>query len=303
MDMHHIDDNFSKIEKLFQQFKEAVSRGNNDFAIWGFNQKIVVEFIDAINASNISKEMKDHADLIVEKVRYCLDKYRDKQPEEFSKLTYTSIIKLLKSIADKNQFEEIVGGHISDTQNRLRRKIINAYKNYRALNSADKWSFIEYAVKYTDFKRSDLEKYLFPEYAVSLDAKNKSNGDEFVVTDLDSKNIKYTDSIGMMENQDRLKEQLKIIDEVWKRQKTDAKPVISELLTRELLFELSKNNIFEAAVLILKNAEFSCKKMVNEFLSNSNYELPSQQDIGDKFGLTKSGASVKLKRFLNSLRK
>ena len=99
-----------------------------------------------------------------------------------------------------------------------------------------------------------------------------------------------------------MQEQLKAIDALWLKQKEDARPILSELLTRELLTDFKKNTVSETVIETLKLPQFVCKDMIDSFFNNINFILPTQQDIGQKYGITKSAASVKLTRFIEKLK-
>ena len=88
---------------------------------------------------------------------------------------------------------------------------------------------------------------------------------------------------------------------LWLKQKDVAQPVLSELLTRELLANFSKNNVFENIIEVFLKYDFICKEMAKQFFEDTTYKIPSQQDIGKKYGLTKAGASKKLSRFIEKL--
>ena len=101
MEMNHLDNCFAKAAELFMTYKEALSHANNDSLLEQTKDKLVIHFWRIIQKTkSISSEMKEQSDLIVKKVVYCLNTYPDKAPEDFCKLTYSSIIKVLKGNAD-----------------------------------------------------------------------------------------------------------------------------------------------------------------------------------------------------------
>ena len=304
MDMNHLDNDFAKAAKLFETYKEALSQDNNDSLIEQTKDKIVIQFWRIIQKTkSISEEMKDHSDIIVQKVIDCLSTYSEKTPEEFCKLTYSSIIKRLKGNADTESFESKSGMHITDPENRKRKRIEKAYKQFSTFQSTDKESFIEYAISYLGFERNDLEEYLFPKQAVSLFAQSKTDAsDEYCVADNYIDSTKVVDNADALANMEQLQEQLKAIDTLWQKQKDDAHPILSELLTRELLADFKKNTVSDSVMDILKQPQFMCKNMVESFFTDFDYQLPTQQEIGQKYGITKSAASVKLTRFIDKLK-
>lgn len=304
MDMNHLDNNFAKVAKLFETYKEALSQDNNDSLIEQTKDKIVIQFWRIIQKTkSISEEVKDHSDIIVQKVIDCLSTYSEKAPEEFCKLTYSSIIKRLKGNADTESFESKSGMHITDPENRKRKRIEKAYKQFTTFQSTDKESFIEYAISYLGFERKDLEEYLFPKQTVSLFAKSKSDSsDEYCVADKFIDSTKSVDNADVLAHMEQLQEQLKAIDALWKKQKDNARPILSELLTRELLADFKKNTASDNVIETLTKPNFVCKEMLKTFFKDMNSKLPTQQEIGEKYGITKSAASVKLTRFIEKLK-
>ena len=144
MDINHLDNDFAKAAKLFETYKEALSQDNNDSLIEQTKDKIVIQFWRIIQKTkSISDEMKEQSDLIVKKVVYCLNNYSNKASEDFCKLTYSSIIKVLKGNVDTESFELKSGMHISDTEDRKRKTINKAYKQFITFRNEDKNEFIE----------------------------------------------------------------------------------------------------------------------------------------------------------------
>ena len=302
--MNHLDNDFAKVAKLFETYKEALSQDNNDSLIEQTKDKIVIQFWRIIQKTkSISEEVKDHSDIIVQKVIDCLSTYSEKAPEEFCKLTYSSIIKRLKGNADTESFESKSGMHITDPENRKRKRIEKAYKQFTTFQSTDKESFIEYAISYLGFERKDLEEYLFPKQTVSLFAKSKSDSsDGYCVADKFIDSTKSVDNADVLAHMEQLQEQLKAIDALWKKQKDNARPILSELLTRELLADFKKNTASDNVIETLTKPNFVCKEMVRTFFTDMNSKVPTQQEIGEKYGITKSAASVKLTRFIEKLK-
>lgn len=303
--MNHLDNDFAKTEELFLIYKEAISQEKNDSLLEQTKDKIVIQFWKIIQKTkSISSEMKEHSDLVVKKVITCLATYSDKAPEEFCKLTYASIIKALKGNADTESFETKSGMHITDPENRKRKRIEKAYKQFITFKSNDKNSFIEYAVSYLGFDREDLEEYLYPKQTISLFAQSKSDSDyEYCIVDKYVDSSKSNDSGEIQNSIEQLQEQFKAIDNLWIKQKDDARPILSELLTRELLADFKNNTVSDTVIDTLKQPHFVCKQMVELFFSNINFILPTHQEIGQKYGITKSAASVKLTRFIEKLKK
>lgn len=128
------------------------------------------------------------------------------------------------------------------------------------------------------------------------------NDEEYCVVDKYLDSSKSSDTAEIQNSIEQLQEQFKAIDALWLKQKEDARPILSELLTRELLTDFKKNTVSETVIETLKLPQFVCKDMVDSFFNNINFILPTQQDIGQKYGITKSATSVKLTRFIEKLK-
>ncbi len=302
-DKHHLDNDFDKINSLYLDYLKALNCPNNEVLLLQTKEKIVVAFWKTLQkASSITPEMIEHTDVLVQKIYYCIEecaKYDN--PLCFSKYTYTSIKRALGSKVDVEQFEIKSGMHITDPENRKRKKIENAYKQFKSFNSNDLNAFIEYATNHLGFEKTEVEEYLFPKQSVSLFAQSK-NDDEYCIADKYVDSSKINDNAEILNSTEQMQTQFKAIDNLWLKQKDDARPVLSELLTRELLADFKKNSVLDSVIDILNQPQFVCKQMVESFFSDLNYQLPTQQEIGQKYGITKSAVSVKLTRFIEKLK-
>lgn len=302
-DKHHLDNDFDKINSLYLDYLKALECPDNEVLLLQLKEKIVVAFWKTLQkASSITSEMIEHTDILVQKIYYCMDEYADfENPFGFSKYTYTSIKRALGAKVDTEQFEIKSGMHITDPENRKRKKIENAYKQFKTFSSNDLNAFIEYAVNHLGFGKTEVEEYLFPKQSVSLFAQSR-NDDEYCIADKYVDSSKINDNAEILNSTEQMQTQFKAIDNLWLKQRDDTRPVLSELLTRELLADFKKNSVSDSVIDILKHPQFVCKQMVESFFSDLNYELPTQQEIGQKYGITKSAASVKLTRFIEKLK-
>lgn len=302
---HHLDNDFEKINSLYLNYLEALKCPNNENLILQIKEKIVVTFWKTLQkTSSITQNMIEHTDVLVQKIYYCIDKCVDfNDPFCFSKYTYKSIKNALGAKTDAEEFEINSGMHITDPENRKRKRIEKAYKQFNSFNSKDINEFIEYAVNHLGYSKEDVEEYLFPKHAVSLFVQsNTDTKDEYCITDKYIDSSKVEDNITIISSTEQLQEQLKAIDTQWLKQKDNARPILSELLTRELLEDFSKNTVSNTVIDILKQAEFVCKSMLEAFFDDVTFKIPTQQEIGQKYGITKSAASVKLTRFIEKLK-
>lgn len=302
---HHLDNDFDKINSLYLNYLEALKCPNNENLIFQIKEKIVVTFWKTLQkTASITQNMIEHTDVLVQKIYYCIDKCVDfNDPFCFSKYTYKSIKNALGAKADAEEFEINSGMHITDPENRKRKRIEKAYKQFNSFNSKDINEFIEYAVNHLGFSKEDVEVYLFPKQAVSLFVQSKTDSnDEYCIIDTYIDSLKNENNVEMISSIDQLQEQLKTIDTLWLKQKNDARPILSELLTRELLDDFKKNTVSNAVIDILKQSNFICKPMIETFFDDITSQIPTLQEIGQKYGITKSAASVKLTRFIEKLK-
>lgn len=302
---HHLDNDFDKINSLYLNYLEALKCPNNENLIFQIKEKIVVTFWKTLQkTASITQNMIEHTDVLVQKIYYCIDKCVDfNDPFCFSKYTYKSIKNALGAKADAEEFEINSGMHITDPENRKRKRIEKAYKQFNSFNSKDINEFIEYAVNHLGFSKEDVEEYLFPKQAVSLFVQSKTDSnDEYCIIDTYIDSLKNENNVEMISSIDQLQEQLKTIDTLWLKQKNDARPILSELLTRELLDDFKKNTVSNAVIDILKQSNFICKPMIETFFDDITFQIPTLQEIGQKYGITKSAASVKLTRFIEKLK-
>ena len=114
--------------------------------------------------------------------------------------------------------------------------------------------------------------------------------------------MNFSDSTIFFYEEEKLKNQLKIINKSWLTEKKSSKLILSELITRELLLGIKKSNFSESFTSVLIHLDFSCKEMIHTYFNDPNYIIPSQQDIGFKYGLTKSAVSIKFKRFIKKIK-
>ncbi|MCQ2966826.1 MAG: hypothetical protein MJ250_08865 [Alphaproteobacteria bacterium] len=302
MDKNHLDEDFARVGELYVTYKNALlDIENNASVIESTIQKIVGEFWKITQkVKTFTPDMKENSVLIVKTIKNCLKTYPDKEPEEFCKLTFTSIKNKLSGAASTSAFEEKTGMHITDSEDRKRKKIEKAYKQYVSINKENKRAFIEYAIVYLGFNREDLETYLFPVTTSSLFVNNK-NGEEVCVGDTeDAKNV--FDASTEKTDKNLFKTQLDIINKAWLKQKEDSKTILSVAITVDLLGDFAKFGGDESSISVLWEIEFVDKKILENFISDKNYKLPTQSEIGDRFGITKSAISVKVTRFIKTIR-
>lgn len=298
IDKYHLNNDFEKIDCLYLDYIKALNCPDNETLLLQIKEKIVVAFWRTLQkASSITPEMIEHTDILIKKIYYCMEKCSENDNfHGFCKYTYVAIVKALRAEADKDAFEEETGMHLTD--NETRKKIENAYKQYIAFNSDDKYKFMEFAITHLGFKKQDLELYLFPRKSISLyAASNADSNEEYCIADKFIDTSKKEDPVEGLSSNEELQNRLDSINKVWLRQKEKTRIILSELLTRDLLADAKKNNKSEELAELFLKYEFICKPMAKAFFSDIKYELPIQEEIGKKYNISKSAASVKLKRF------
>ena len=303
MDKNNLNVDFVNIGELYVIYKNALLDKEKNFKIIETTKEKIVEEFWKITQKvrSFSPEMKEDSVSIVKAITSCLKTYTDKEPEEFCKLTFASIKKSVSRAASTLAFVEKTGMHITDQEDRKRKKIEKAYKQYACMNKDNKYAFIEYAEVYLGFSREDLETYLFPATTLSLFVIN-NNGEEYSIGDSSSaKNV--LGRITQFPDTCEFEAQLKIINETWLKQKEDSKLVLSVAITVDLLVYFSKALMDVDLLSVLQKFDFIDKKILSSFFKDKNYKLPTQTEIGVMFNLSKSGVSVKVTRFIKSIKK
>ncbi len=302
-DKHHLDNDFDRINSLYLDYLKALDCPNNEVLLFQIKEKIIVAFWKTLQkASSITPEMIEHTDVLVKTIYHCLDKCSDyNNPLCFSSITFDAIKKRLGVKANIDRFERTSGMHITDPENRKRRKIENALKQFNTFTTGDKNKFIEYAVNCLGLNKQDVEEYLYPKQATSAYAQSE-NEEEYFIPDQYIDKTKIVDFGDVIGSAEEFENQLEKIDKLWLDQKDDAKTILSELLTRELLASSINDKVSYSEIELLKQAKFICKDMLETFYDDINYKLPTQQEIGQKYGITKSAASKKLSRFIEKLK-
>jgi len=316
-DKHHLDNDFQKIDNLYLDYLKASANPDDTNLIIQIKEKIIVAFWSTMQkASSITPEMIEHTDILVKTINNCLDTCSTNNDfHGFCKYTYSSIVRALKSKADTAAFEEKVKMHVTSGEDEKRKLINRNFKNYKTFNNGSAEDFINYALKYLDLEvkgkkltRNDFEEYLFPKTTCALYVKGSEEDDsevcitdQYMDTDQSELEIK-------LENKENFVSKFIELNKHWSLQKESAKPLLSELITRDYLDNLSKHesNISdtdrEEFEKVLCSFDFICEEIVHSFFMDINYKIPTQQDIALKYGLTKAGASKKLSRFYESIR-
>lgn len=298
-DKNHLDSDYSKIDALYISYIQALNQSNNQDFILQTRQKIIVTFWKILKkAKSVTPEMSEHTELMIDKIDYCLEHFHEETNSGFGKYTYTSVLRALKMRAEETQFAEVNGGmSISDNTNRKRRKILKLYRLFQENKKGTEKEFISYALSCIDCSEEEIITAIHP-YEVTGIVVNNEDGDEVFLTDLLPMPSFEGEQEKLYQSTEIINEKLIQIDRLWMKQKESAKPFLSELLTREILY----SNQHEVVLRKLANFEFICKEMLREYLSNRDYKLVTQQEIADKYGITKSGASKKLSRFIEDLK-
>lgn len=303
MDKNHLDEDFAKVGEFYVVYKNALlDKENNAAVIESTKQKIVGAFWKITQkVKSFSPEMKDNSLLIVKVITSCLKTYPDKDPVEFCKLTFGSIKKKLAGAASTSSFEEKTGMHITEDEDRKRKRIEKAYKQYASINKDDKYAFMDYAETYLGFQREELEIYLFPVRTSSLFVTDK-NGEEFCLGDTDEAKNVLTSS-NAASDYGEFECRLNVINEAWLKQKDDSKSLLSVAMTVDLLGDFSKSGSDEKIISLFRKQDFINKELFDSFISNKDFKLPTQTEIGEPFGLTKSAVSVRVTRFIKNIKK
>lgn len=316
-DKHHLDNDFQKIDNLYLDYLKASANPDDAKRKLQIKEKLIIAFWRTMQkASSITPTMIEHTDILVKTINNCLDTCSTNNDfHGFCKYTYSSIVRALKSKADTAAFEEKVKMHVTSGEDEKRKLINRNFKNYKTFNNGSAEDFINYALKYLDLEvkgkkltRKDFEEYLFPKTTSSLYVKGLNEDDSEVCIVDQYMDTDQSELETKVENKENFVSKFIELNKYWSLQKESAKSVLSELITRDCLDDMSKHlsnfssSDSEDIEKLLCSYDFICKEMIHSFFMDINYKIPTQQDIALKYGLTKAGASKKLSRFYEGIR-
>ncbi len=298
---------FADIDNLFLKYKEASTEKNTEKYIEKLKNDILAALWNNLSTKKkIAKLLTENADVMVETTIYCIQKYSEyNNYEGFSAYTTKAIKnKLSTSITDSNFLESTGGMHFSDNYKKIQSSLKRLYKTFSSLRKSNTSeeelnnSFVEYATKYLNIEEYVVIDFLNPKKATRIE-KNNSEDDSYDITDIFGGTNTYSPE-KICEQNETNNEILSKINDEWSKQKEDSKLLMSELLTLFIIEALEKKYL-NIEFTSLSPYSFINRKMLKVYFFNHDEEVPSQQQIGEKYGLTKSAVSKKISRFFEKI--
>lgn len=299
---------FEEIDNLFLKYKEASTKANTEKYI----EKVKNDIVSALwnnlcTKKKIVELLTENADIMVKTTIYCIKKYSEYgNYEGFSAYTTKAIKNKLSTTVIDSSFQESTGGmHISDNFKKIQNSLKRLYKSFSSLRKSNTSEeelnncFVEYASKYLNIEKYVVIDFLNPKKATRIE-KNNSEDDSYDITDIFGGSNTYSPE-KIFEQNESNNEILSKINDEWNKQKEDSKLLMSELLTLSIIEAIEKNylNIESTS---LEPYSFINRKMMKVYFFNHDEEIPTKQQIGEKYKLTKSGVSKKLSRFFEKIK-
>lgn len=298
---------FSEIDNLFLKYKDASKRDNTEKYLEKLKNDIVTALWNNLRTKKkIAETLMENADVMVKTTAYCIKKYSEYDDYNgFSAYTTKAIKNKLTTSSIDSDFQDSTGGmHVSDNYKETQSKLKRLYKSFVALrknNSSEKEfnkSFVEYASKYLEIDKYIVVDFLYPKKVAGME-KSSSEDSSYDITDIFGGSNTYS-PVQIYEQIEANSEIFTRINDEWNKQREDAKQLMSELLTLFVIEALSKKFI-SLEYASLEPYSFINRKMLKIYYFNHDEEIPSQQSIGKKYGLSKSGVSKKVSRFFEKI--
>ena len=298
---------FSEIDNLFLKYKDASKQDNTEKYLEKLKNDIVTALWNNLRTKKkIAEALMENADVMVKTTAYCIKKYSEYDDYNgFSAYTTKAIKNKLTTSSIDSDFQDSTGGmHVSDNYKENQSKLKRLYKSFVALrknNTSENElnnSFVEYASKYLEIDKSIVVDFLYPKKASGMEINN-SEDSSYDITDVFGSSNTYSPA-QIYEQSETNNEILSKINDEWNKQKEDSKQLMSELLTLFVIEALSKKFIC-LEYISLEPYSFINRKMLKIYYFKHDEEIPSQQAIGEKYGLTKSGVSKKVSRFFEKI--
>ena len=295
---------FSEIDDLFFKYKEAAKQENTEKYLDRLKNDIISALWKNLKTKKwITGVLIENADEMIKTTTYCIKKYVEYEDYQgFSAYTTKSIKNKLISNSIETAFQDSTGGmHISDNYKKTQSKLKEIYKSFVGENSLSEQelnnNFVEYASKYLNIDKNIVVDFLNPQCTISKEKRNSK--DILDITDFFCSSNAYSPQ-QLYEQDETNNELLSKINEQWHKQKEDSKQLMSELLTLIVIEALNKKYI-NLEYTTFENFKFINRKMLKIYFFNHDEEIPSHQEIGEKYGLTKSGVSKKISRFFEKI--
>ena len=293
---------FKKINELFDEYLKTLKLENTETAKVSIEQKIII----AVWKSN--KNYGEYSVEVVETVKEALKYYFPnseafKEGISFSQYLFGSLKKTINTSKEKTNLADKNGGeHISDDKYRRVKKVKNFFEEVRKIHGTKhpdqedlKDSFIiEKAILALGMEEEEIWECLKMSKAATMGTESPNEDDDgMTLIEEQIDNIVDKNPIeSMFASLEAMEQTLSLIDSEWEK---NPSPILSELLTVFVLENGLKKDCSDYS--------FLNKEILNDYFKNPDHKLPEQQEIAEKYGLTKAGASKILSRFWEKIRK
>ena len=310
---------FAEIDETYSKYLRSVSGNNNTSHSETLKSQIIEELWCTLHSNTkYARLLNDYPDEMIETCVYWLQEYsKNNDYHGFTACTFKYLKMKLNSCAANDSFDDSTAGmHVTVSYRDKQRALKQLYKTFfgftNNIGSQEELNnkFIDYACKFLSEKKitkSDVIDFLYPQQKIAMDTKSKDESEnEFDITDFFGGSKLYSSS-KTIEDEERLKIIMTPINEKWKLQKSNSQELLSELLTVIIMDAIENhyisigNNSEEFISDTISKYDFISKFLISKYLNGSLKSLPSQQEIGDRYNLTKSAVSVKIKRFFEDL--
>ena len=336
------DSHFQKINGLYKEYCDLLSKDNVENALQKKKDEIVVEICKVFYLNdkgltwneNENEEIRKKHEKKIENQKYsceifmkaleCLKTFSKKKmnlsekkktdnTDDFSSYVISSVNARLKYLKAQDEVENKNSGvKISRETKLLVRRIKNEDMQLSRLGIKSKEK--REAKLKRDFNLSDDEfNQLLPLIngeAVSLDTEISDGDESTTLGDFQKSIFPSTDEL--FENREQLSLVLDKIQAEWEKS-NDSDGIMSDILTVFVLgtmfgsgavdAETKRNNVKYDNQDILESYGFMNRKVLHDFFSDSSYKLDTWEEIGKKHGgMTKGGVSKKLSKFCEKLK-
>ncbi len=259
------------------------------------------------------KKVENASVEIMQCIKRSISSYNECENEYIKYISASLKIEIEKANR-KNQLSEMELIKIPEKKQKKINQILKYAERYgKNLDSDNDAKKIASVFNLNDF---EIREYLQWKYQAEVlqNCANSSDNEEYSLIDNFVSNHNYTFSPEKnffindekLENEKKLEDLFFLIESLYLKEKENtenqksAKQYLSSLITRQLLDELSKVNIFDKEKIceLLDKKDFVDKSMIQSFKNN---KISTQQEVAAWYNKDKTDASRKLKTFLQKL--
>ena len=313
---------YELIDSLFSNYLKALLADNNEISLLTYRQKLIDKMyrvalkkrkyvLELTETSTIHKYLTN-PEIFIKKIDECMTIWKQKNDYHgFAAYTFKSIYNGLATDSQCSKFDNTTQGmKVSENYRKLQAKLRSLYKTFSAWRKSNisdsdfNEQFIVYSMQVLNIKKESVQDFLNPKQTESITITNK-DGEEIDLSDEFGGDSSYL-ATNLTFSNDSIESTFGQINKLWLSQKQNSKPVLSESLTLNILKKIDSGelqfpeNSIEGYISQLKKYDFIHPDLVSAYFIRKE-DLPTQQSIGEKYGLSKAGITKKLERFLNDI--